>query len=130
MEIVNVSGCQVPEPLQRPQSRHKAVFATPGDHESGKPLQSPAKRPLRNIEGANSVGRTAHGVLTTPAKKRAIVHPFRLHKLKLTAEMSADEREHQPTVNVIILKNSFGQERAIRSAAPDHPVNANHSSYW
>jgi hypothetical protein len=41
--------------------------------------------------------------------------------------MSADEREHQSTVHAIVLQNSFRKERAIGSAAADHPVDANHA---
>src|SRR6266513_1701390 len=99
---------QVPEPLQRPQPRHEAVFASSRDHEARQTLQSLAKRPLGNIECAVTVGCSAYRVPTrTPAKERAIVHPFRLHKFELTSEMSAHEREHQPAVHVIILQNSF-----------------------
>src|SRR5277367_989324 len=43
--------------------------------------------------------------------------------------MSADECEHQSTVDSIILQNSFWKERAIRSAAPNHSMDANHARH-
>ena len=51
-------------------------------------------------------------LLRSAAKESAIVHPLGLNELELTAEIRADESEHQPSLGTVILQNAVGQAAA------------------
>ena len=70
------------------------------------------------------------GSLTSPSpRKSPPFDPFRLHELELASEVRADEREHEPAIDAVVVEHALGKLGAIRGAAADHAVQPHHARH-
>ena len=45
-----------------------------------------------------------------------------MNELELAADVCSNEREHQPSVDTIVLENTFRKHRPVSSTAADHSM--------
>jgi hypothetical protein len=123
-EMISSLLClKVGEPAQGSQSGHETIFTAPRDDKPRDALNAFANRPPWNCKAAALVVRPGDGILIAASPKEdAIIYPLRLDELELPAEVSADEREHQPPIGAVILQDSFREQRSVCGSAPDHSV--------
>jgi hypothetical protein len=86
---------EVPEPSQCTQAWQKAILAPFGDNETRQSLEAHTKWAFRDVKTSSTFARSGNGIFRgAPSKEAAVIHPFRLNKFELAAEVRSDEGKH------------------------------------
>src|SRR5262245_5266794 len=121
---------KVGEPAQGSQSGHEAIFTAPSDDKLRDALKAFANRAPWNCKVAALVVRPGYGILIVARpEKDAVIYPLRLDELELTTKVRSDKREHQSPIGAVVLQDSFREQRAIGSSAPNHSVQPDYAGH-
>ncbi|MEV7935732.1 hypothetical protein AB0O82_06265 [Kitasatospora sp. NPDC088264] len=116
---------QCGEPDDRGEAGQEAVLAAAHGHEPGQPGEPAADRAGRDgvHTGAAAVA-DQRVLLGAEAGEVAVVEPHLLHELELPGQAGAHEDEDDPALRAVVLQGRGRQQRTVRRAAPQHPVDA------
>src|SRR5262249_56398410 len=111
------------QPPQRAQAGHEAVLAASHGDETRQAMKALADRPLGNGEDAVALVIADERILLgSMTDEIAVGHPLRLHELELLPLVRADQQEHAPTLDAVILEHAIWQRRSVIRAAAQEVV--------
>src|SRR5215831_6781439 len=101
---------EISEPTQGAHAWKEAVLTAARNNELRQTFESHSDWPPGHIECSVAIARAGNWIRPrSSSEESTIVHPLGLHELELSAQMGANESEHQSTVHAVVFEDALRQ---------------------